>query len=346
MNAYTKTTTMCPNCYETLNVTLECEHVCPNQPTSTPAKPTKMKAAEKLQALAAAGIDVSNLFSMSGVTGDETIARLKDGELKIVPDDDPIFAAILGGKTIPNRRLFRRWVMSQMFHMLSFSANHRTQGFTAALNFLGYKYQWKMMLEEFRVQGLLEARDPENFVARNRWFNKDTFIAAANHYIDEVRKELANHKIKHCKGLPYIRVRRRNVFTTDIDSKVYKPLEECVARARKASTMIEVYMAAFHFVNQMKQTYYDSQIPMSVVFKDAYKGSGAYYTMRNLIMFHGARFKNGAVKMSEAKSLATLEAKANEYASEGWRLFGLMKKLIADNNIDIKKKMDEWKRNK
>ena len=71
-----------------------------------------MKASEKLAALKAAGINVSNLFSMAGVTGEETIARVEGGKLTIVPDDDPIFSAIMGNGTIPNNRLFRRWVMA------------------------------------------------------------------------------------------------------------------------------------------------------------------------------------------------------------------------------------------
>lgn len=41
-----------------------------------------------------------------------------------------------------------------------------------------------------------------------------------------------------------------------------------------------------------------------------------------------------------------LENKAHEYATsqEGWRLFGVMKKLIADSGINIGKKMEEWRK--
>lgn len=94
----------------------------------------------------------------------------------------------------------------------------------------------------------------------------------------------------------------------------------------------------------MQRCWFEWSIAISPVFKDAYKGAGAYFTMKNLILFHKASFKNGCIKLGQKKSMAMLENKANEYKNEGWRLFGVMKKLIEDNNIDIVKKMREWKK--
>ena len=36
-----------------------------------------------------------------------------------------------------------------------------------------------------------------------------------------------------------------------------------------------------------------------------------------------------------------LETKLNDYKGEGWRMFALMKKVIADNNFDFNKRMNE-----
>ena len=65
--------------------------------------------------------------------------------------------------------------------------------------------------------------------------------------------------------------------------------------------------------------------------------------MRNLIMFHGARFNNGGRKLSEAKSLEKLDKLALEYSNEGWRMLGVLKQLIKDNNISVQGKILEWK---
>lgn len=78
-------------------------------------------------------------------------------------------------------------------------------------------------------------------------------------------------------------------------------------------------------------------------FINAYKGSGSYYTMRNLIMFHGARFLKNGRKMSETNSLKELESKAKLYDEEGWRMLGVLKQLIKESDIDIQGKILEWK---
>ena len=65
--------------------------------------------------------------------------------------------------------------------------------------------------------------------------------------------------------------------------------------------------------------------------------------MRNLIMFHGARFLKNGRKMSETDSLKELESKAKLYDEEGWRMLGVLKQLIKDNNISVQVKILEWK---
>lgn len=312
------------------------------------SKSKEMKASEKLAALAAAGINVSNLFSMAGVNGEEIIARMENGSLTVVPENDPIFSNIAKWGTVPNNRLFRRWVMAQVFHMMTYKGRKwGPEGFTAALNAKGFKYSWEMTVEEFRVQAKLESRDIENFVERNRWFNKLTVLHMADFYLQELNhhiNKLKANRLKRCKGVPYIRLQHRNVFVSDILTKVINPLHRAYAAMEKANNATALYRAVESFYREMKRTWFAYDIPISPAFKDAYKGAGAYFTMKNLILFHKASFKNGCVKVGEKKSMEILATKANEYKNEGWRLFGLMKKLIEDSKIDINKKMREWKK--
>lgn len=332
---------------------METKIVCPQCGTefviSTTTKTTKqMKASEKIAALAAAGINVSNLFSLAEVTGQESIARIDNGKLIPVPEDDPIFAAILGGGTIPNNRLFRRWVMAQVFHMMTYKTHQwGPEGFTAALNAKGFKYSWRMVVEEFRVQAKLEQKDPENFTERNRWFNKQTALKMCDSYLQELTKHIDSLRrthLKKCKGVPYIRLRGRNVFVADITSKVISPLCKAYSVINKADNATALYRGMIAFFREIERCWFDYDITISPAFKDAYKGAGAYFTMKNLILFHKASFKNGCIKLGKQKSMAMLESKAHEYRAEGWRLFGVMKKLIEDNNIDIVKKMREWRK--
>ena len=79
---------------------------------------------------------------------------------------------------------------------------------------------------------------------------------------------------------------------------------------------------------------------MSKTFVNAYKGSGAYFTMRNLIMFHGAKFKG----MSKEQSLHHVDTEAISFTGiEEWQMVGLMKRLISDSGISIQGKIDEWR---
>lgn len=79
---------------------------------------------------------------------------------------------------------------------------------------------------------------------------------------------------------------------------------------------------------------------------DAYKGAGAFFTMQNLIRFHSCTAVNDrGRRLDKYQSLAFLSAKAEEYKNgEGWRLLAVLKKMLADNNINIKKKMAAWRK--
>ena len=92
------------------------------------------KADARLEALRKAGVDTTNMFAMQSASGDGMLVRVVDGVPSMIDDSDPIYAALAKGGTIPDRHLFRRWVMSQMFHMLA------TGDFTQALHRKGYEY--------------------------------------------------------------------------------------------------------------------------------------------------------------------------------------------------------------
>ena len=86
--------------------------------------------------------------------------------------------------------------------------------------------------------------------------------------------------------------------------------------------------------------------PQSKAWMDAYKGAGAFFTMQNLIRFHGCTAVNDrGRRLDKYQSLTFLSAKAEEYKNgEGWRLLAVLKKMLADNNINIKKKMAAWRK--
>lgn len=320
----------------------------------------KTKAQMRLEALKAAGVDVSKYFPL----GDDQLIKIENGAAVPVDMDDATIDAvgkqIVEGGYVSNWKLFRRWVMSQMFHMLR-DMEKDGKSFNEVLQRKGYEYQWRMLENELYAQmKMCDHNDYENLKARNRWFNGCVahdmaidYISKLRSYIDDkciytVKKDKdGNEKktYKHtCKGNPYIRLQNKNIFVADLERKVYTPLRDLANKMGAVPTYKELYDAVREFNKKRKHLAWDTK--QSEAFIHAYKGSGSYYTMRNLIMFHGARFLKNARKMSEANSLKEIESKAKLYDEEGWKMLGVLKQLIKDSGINIQGKILEWKKAK
>lgn len=311
----------------------------------TPAKLPKT-AQDRIEALRNAGVDVSCLFAMRGANGGECVASNKDGKLVILNDNDPLFSYIITQGTVPNRRLFRRWVMAQMFHMMSYTSYRSKEplGVTEMIHRLGYEYQWKMLMNELYAQMLMEYKDPDCFTERNRWFNINVVAAMAHDYIVQLKKHVDTLKVRKCKGVAYKRVGGRDIFVSDLEYKLYNPLKMAMARIGKAKNADQLYNAAKNFNDTCIKM--PSGTIQCGLWVDAYKGAGAYFTMQNLIRFHGCVAYDDAENcLDKVQSLDFVLIKAEMYKNgEGWRLLAVLKKMLIDNNIDIKKKMASWRK--
>lgn len=294
------------------------------------------------EALKAHGIDPAKYFSIQLPTGGTQMMRMDEqGKAVPVTDDDPVIQAIRNGGTIPNRRLFRRWVMSQVFHGLAANG-----GFTQWLNRHGYNYQWEMLIEELRVQAKLYGKDNENFLARNRWFNKELAVTMAKDYIEQLRKDAQKRPRHKCKGVPYITLDHVHYFVSDVEKKLIMPNASRISAIQEAKNPERLRSAVCNFwLNTPQGSSYYKQ---STAWKDAYKGMGAYATMQNLLRFHGCTFPtDNSFYTVGMTGLQMLESAAVTYSDgEGWRLFGLMKQMLAENGIDIKAKMKQWSQEK
>lgn len=311
-------------------------------------KQPKTSAQQRIEALRAAGVDVSNLFAIQGANGGEYVASNKDGNLQILGDDDPIFRCIALQGTVPNRKLFRRWVMAQMFRMVAATKEDGTpMGVTEMIHIHGYEYQWKMLLNELHAQSVMAKNgDTENFEDRNRWFNGRVVTQMAKDYCKELQKHIDNIKIKKCKGIPYKTIAGKDIFVSDIHRKVYDPLYNAIRKIILAKTIYKLEKATKKFNDlRIKLAWATKQ---SSVWVDAYKGAGAYFTLQNMLRFHGCYIYDDMGNRHEGKyALAYIKAKSIQYCNgEGWRMLGIMKKCLTDNNIDVMKKIESWRKRK
>ena len=305
--------------------------------------PKPRKAQERIEALRKAGVDVTGYFAMN----DEQIVRIEDNVPHYVEDDDPIFATIAEQGYIGNYKLYRRWVMAQMFRMLR-DMEQFNWNMTECIQSHGYEYSWKMVENELRDQyKMYKHGDMQSYYERNHWFNKTVVMKMARDYMSKLYKYVDGLTVRHCKGEPYKTIRGNHVFTNEIHEKVYIPILRRIEVVNKAKTPQELYEAVRRLNICRVQLHWGEKLPE--IFINAYKGAGGFFTMKNLIMFHGCRFFEGSKKLSVDRSLAALDCYTDDYKDEGWRMIGVMKELMDKNNISVRQKRQEWsdaKRNK
>ena len=201
-------------------------------------------------------------------------------------------------------------------------------------------YQFDMMLEEIRVLSKLEDRDTETFNERSHFFTKEVVVEVAEDYLKKLRKHIDKLPVKKCKGVPYKRVGSMNIFVVDLDKKVFNVLLRHINHMGYASNYNELYRRLRAFMNVMIKLPHNT--PKSKVWIDAFKGEGAYYTLKNLVMFHGCGINiDKTHTLYGTSAIRFLNEKLDEYKGAGWRMFALMKKVIEDNNFDFQRRMQE-----
>lgn len=332
---------------------------------------TMTKRNERMNTLETAGINTGKFFNVTlpeGLQPGATIQLVinESGQPIMVPvnangivqemdytETDPILNQIITDGYVKNTKLHRRWVMAQMFQMLNFEYRNNKErivysGYSDYVNYvLPYKYQFNMMLEEVRVLSKLEERDWESFVERSHFFTKEVVVATCEDYITKLEEHVNRSKTRHCKGVPYKTVGGKDVFVSDLHKKVYAPYYRKLVAVKGAKNYAELYRALSRFMHGMVKL--PAETKKCKEWVDAYKGSGSYYTCKNLIMFHGCQVltkeKRGYSTinywMTRTESMKELKDKLKEYKGEGWRMHAFMKKLIADNEFDFQSRMNE-----
>lgn len=309
-----------------------------------------MNRNKRMEALNNAGVDTSKYFTVNlpeGIKPGATISLVinENGQPVVVNEkkNDPIANEIIECGYVRNTRLHRRFVCAMMFQMLNYVSYDGTgSGYNAYLRKMyDYKYTFNMMLEELRVLSKLEERDKESFEERSHFFTKDVVVYVLNDYMEKLEDYIEQLPTKKCKGIPYKHVKGMDIFVADLNKKIYEPLRDCIFAIKYARNYSQRYRLLNNFM--LKMIKLPSDTPKSKAWIDAYKGEGAYYTMKNLLMFHNCfvEVENTGLKLYGTKAVSYINSKLDEYKGEGWRMFALMKKVIAINNFDYGARMHE-----
>lgn len=315
----------------------------------------------RVATMQSAGLNTSKYFSVNfpeGLKPGSSISIIinNDGQPVIANNGNEIdnyneIAEKIQNGYVRNTKLHRRWVMAQMFRMLnykdSWSNDLDRAGYNYYLNNMyDYKYQFKMLIDEFNVLVHLEREDKEAFEERTRFFNKNVAIALCEDYYKKLRKYIRSLDVKNCKGEPYVRISGKNIFVKDLSEKVYDPISRNIDLIKKYKLLS--YSAMYDVMKTFTKEFVDTyKLPWNTSkcaeWKDAYKGAGAYYTMMNMAKFHNCFVvdKENGKELKGMAAVRYIDFESRNNVGKGYRLFAMMNKMIEDNNFNWKNRLEE-----
>jgi hypothetical protein len=137
----------------------------------------------------------------------------------------------------------------------------------------------------------------------------------------------------------YVMLTKRNKMTVaDVRGRVIDKLSYIIGDMRHAESYAELYTLLKLFIKHTVNLPDDT--PKCREWKDAFKGIGAYETLKNMVLFHDVVL-SGCVNKEE--SLTKLNRCLHIYQGEGWRMHALLKETIRINNFDLRRSIEAHK---
>lgn len=282
---------------------------------------------------------------------DETNINTKNTNI----ETDEIETTILSDGYIGNNNLWRRWIMAQMLR--HYRGENNSSNFDKYfVSGKPFKYSWQTAANEIKVLSKLTNTDLSK---RERFFNKSVICEMAKDYEKRFwqyfkkqtrRKDSGYYPTKKAMllhtyvkipsfGNVYIDDNATLITSTDIHlSTLQNKISKTVHKIVTSNSYDAVYKAVTKLIETCPMP---CELAKASAWKNAFKGSGAYYTMDNMIKFHNCYwFKTIDDKkspLSTAESLEMLEQTTSNLKSEYYKLYAIMCDFIDNNDFDIEK---------
>ena len=297
---------------------------------------------DRINKLEAAGFDVSILNSLLGEKNVEAI-------LENCMKNDSVAEEIYASGYVKNTKLHRRYVMAQTFKLLG-----DDNDWSGRLHNYSYDYTFKMMLKELKVLAILEREDEEAFNERSMFFTREVVYYTILDYKKKLLKKICKLPVKLYRNkIPYVTLQSRWYIPVDEISKIVEtPLNEYAEDCLNAENYSALYESFGAFLRNKLYIKLPNDTAKCSYWIEAYKGAGAYYTLKNLFMFHncmGVKYNEEnytSTMLNTDESLKDLSKKLKEYKGQGWRMLAYLKEVIYRNNFDFHKRMEEIYSNK
>lgn len=322
----------------------------------------------RMEILASAGIDTSKYFNLNlsnipcGVPVRVEVGKMKYDLTPSIPNEidyndwdhlDRIVDDILNNGYVFNRKTDGRFITAQTFRMLNtpvynLNTNKDKPDWNLYLKHnYSYMYQFDMMKDELKRLAKMERdKDPE-FERLSCFFTKNVVISTCENYVKKLEKHISTLKRHNHKKRPYIKLKNYGMVYTDEIYKLYNPLNNAIYAMKNANNYSNLHGFYMLFYRKLIDLPYET--PKYCMWKDAFKGKGAYVTLLNIIKFHGVKIHYKPKYFNEEKELNTYESVnfvndlLKTYKGEYWRFHMLLVKTIKDNNFDLKESIENNK---
>ena len=131
----------------------------------------------------------------------------------------------------------------------------------------------------------------------------------------------------------------------DLQEKVYNPIEQAIAHIEYEANN-GTYVSMYHHLKIFVKNYYNKlphDTTKAQIWKDAFKGSGAFYTLQNTIRFTGMILEGCTNRYKSEKKLYEL---LDEYKGEEWRLHKVLVDAIEYNNYNLAERITMYNKEK
>lgn len=272
---------------------------------------------------------------------------LDSGELKVVNSHadeietpDEIETQIKEQGHIKNAHLYRRWVMAQMFRMLNWDPRWTSEsGYDGYLHTNhNYKYQFEVIENELNAMAHMEKENDPELATRSFFWTKEVIAKTLIDHAKRVKRH-ARSNMRWDGCYQYCKMNKDYVRWSDVEdrARILVVFADSIRNAETYAEQLRLFRNAREYVCVLNPT-----TALCPEWKDAYKGAGAYYTLQNLIRYHGVGIKDEAGNLKYGASAeAILESKRLEYEGNGYRLFYMMKDVVEYNHFDFDRRMRE-----
>lgn len=274
------------------------------------------------------GIDTSRFFTL---TANYDIPKGSTIDIQV----NPVAEQIITDGYVKNSKLHRRWITAQYLRMLN-----STSGWYSYLKYhYHYMYQLKMMIEEVRVLSILCEKDTETYMERCQFFTPVRIKTILHRYYEDVESYLNSLRIHTRRnGIKYIKVFHSGyVKVDDKDSRLLEPIRTLIAIIDEQYGYGDIY--ATLKVLEKKMVSIPDEHEKIKEWVDAFQYEGAYYTLMNLVKFHGCVIKENATygRYRDYKGVDAVNyLKDNSlHSNEGYVWHALLKETIEYNNFDL-----------